>query len=83
MRGGTRPLTVSSGSVLSSELSASGWALCPLGSCWSSVILHEEPLLPGPLVSSLSSDPVQVESTVNGHVWRPQLVSGRPLGAQH
>lgn len=83
MRGGARPLTASSGSVLSSELSASGWALWPLGSCWSSVILHEEPLLPGPLVSSLSSNPVQGESPVNGHVWRPQLISERPLGAQH
>lgn len=78
MRGSAAPLTASSGSALSSSLSDSGWALWPLGSCWGSVILHEEPLLPGPLVSSLSSDPVQGESPVNGQVGRPQLTSERP-----
>lgn len=72
MGGGVRPLTASSGSVLSLGLSASGWALWPLGSCWGSVGLHEEPLLSGPLLSSLSSVPVQGESPVNGWVWRSQ-----------
>ena len=45
MGGGTRPLTAASRSVFW-ELSAAGWALWPLGSCWGSVVLHEGPLPP-------------------------------------
>lgn len=66
MAGGARLLTASSRSLLSLELSASGWALWLLCSCQGSVVLHEEPLLSGPLFSSLSSVPVQGESPVNG-----------------
>lgn len=83
MRGGARPLTASSGSVLSSGLSASGWALWPLGSCLPSVILHEELLLTGALFSSLASDPVQGQSPVSGHVWRSRLISEGLLGTRH
>lgn len=71
IREGTNSLTASSESVFSSELSTSGWALWPLSSCWGSVVVREEPLLPGTLFSSLFSVPVQGESPVNGWVWRP------------
>lgn len=83
MGGNAKPLTASSRSVPSLELSASGWALWPLGSCWGSVVLREEPLLPGTLFSSLLSVPVQGESPVNGWVWRPQLTPERPLETRH
>lgn len=65
MGGGALPLTASSRSVFW-KLSASGWALWPLGFCWGSVVLHEEPLLPEPLFCSQSSVPAQGESLVSG-----------------
>lgn len=83
MRGGAGPLTVSSGSMLSSGLSASGWGLWPLGSCLASVFLREDLLLTRALFSSLASDPVEGQSPVSGRVWRSRLISERLLGARH